>query len=336
MALEDLAFQVDQLTYQLDERSAQHSAQMKLIQAEVLQLKSKLREQLQRLSKPRDAPPLDSTFVRKIEWTINDASKTLLTKEKNQALWSGSFYIMGAKMQLEFFPTGRDSTWLPDFCALFLWCPAGVRLTYRLRVGQHSAAPDTDEYQSRMGHGHSNFCHLRSQVDAKTDSVTVGVEILDMSVLEDVSEGLRVANRGPEALVRRKVASLIHRDKNTVEWTIANINKRALEIPKGCSICSPPFSIAGVPEIFLELYPNGVQVGGQEEDPEKAGFCGLYLRCAAGHSLQVTLFVGNAKKGPIKTDFSNDSAKGLPAFCKLSEQITANNEVVVGVIVLNP
>lgn len=120
---------------------------------------------------------------------------------KNEAMWSENFTIMGVEMQLEFFPQGRETTWMPGFCALFLWCPAGVHIRYRLRVGNHWMAPDVDDYPSKMGHGHSNFCYLDAQWDRGSDSVTVGVQILELSAREDFAECLRVINQGQAALL---------------------------------------------------------------------------------------------------------------------------------------
>mmetsp|Transcript_68674 Transcript_68674/g.223497 ORF Transcript_68674/g.223497 Transcript_68674/m.223497 type:complete len:353 (+) Transcript_68674:80-1138(+) len=337
MSLEELGFKVDQLSYTLDERKALHVETMKEMRAEITALRGKMREHLLRLTGPRERPPADSTFVRRVEWRISDVAKSAKTKLKNEAMWSDHFTVMGVKMQLEFFPNGRDSTWLEGFCALFLWCPAGVQLTYQLRVGNHTSAPDSDEFASRMGHGHSNFCYLDAQVDQSFDSVLVGVDILDIAVSEEIGDGVRLVNRGPESLVRRKVALITHRDLNCVEWRIRDILKRAREVPRGSAICSPPFALVGVPEMFLELYPNGVQAVGDDTDKEKQGYCGFYLRCPSGYSLTVTLFVGAAKKGPIKTDFGSDAAKGLPAFCKLEDQLKDGEEdLIVGVTVDNP
>merc|ERR1711976_279950 len=88
--------------------------------------------------------------------------------------------------------------------------------------------------------------------------------------------------------------------------------------------------MGGVGEMLMEFYPNGIK------GSTKEGFCGFYLRCPAGTSLIITLVVGNSQKGPIKTDFDGNSAKGLPEFCKLKDQLAENAEdLVVGIKLRN-
>ncbi|CAE8730590.1 unnamed protein product, partial [Polarella glacialis] len=141
----------------------------------------------------------------RVEWTINDFSARTRDVARNQALWSEKFTILGAAdVQLEFFPQGRDSTAFPGFCALFLWCPAGVQMKYRLQVGKHFAAPDEDSYDMRMGHGHSNFCMLEAHVNKETDSLLIGLDILEIRVRMEPEPGLRLFNHGPEAAVARE------------------------------------------------------------------------------------------------------------------------------------
>mmetsp|Transcript_75944 Transcript_75944/g.213977 ORF Transcript_75944/g.213977 Transcript_75944/m.213977 type:complete len:142 (-) Transcript_75944:723-1148(-) len=103
MSLEELGFKVDQLSYTLDERKALHVETMKEMRAEITALRGKMREHLLRLTGPRERPPADSTFVRRVEWRISDVAKSAKTKLKNEAMWSDHFTVMGVKMQLEFF-----------------------------------------------------------------------------------------------------------------------------------------------------------------------------------------------------------------------------------------
>jgi len=202
-----------------------------------------------------------------------------------------------------------------------------VRIRYQLRVGNFRSAPDVDEYASKMGHGHSDFCYLPAEVDSGADSVLVGVDILDISVSEEGPEGLRLVNRGPEHFLQRELALLTNRDVDRVEWRIRNIMKRVQEVPRGFAICSPPFSLAGIREVCLNLYPNGI-----EDKDNQEGFCGFYVWCPKGETLEMTLFVGGVKKGPIKTEFVGD-AKGHPKFCRLADQIPEGEEdLVVGLV----
>merc|ERR1719150_3473033 len=114
---------------------------------------------------------------------------------------------------------------------------------------------------------------------------------------------------------------------------IKNILQRAKEVPRGLAICSPLFSLAGIREMLLEFYPNGIDA---PSSPGKEDYCGFYVRCPPGNSLTLTLFVGKAKKGPIKTDFDGNAAKGLPEFCRFEEQLYDEDSLVVGIVVRNP
>ncbi|CAE8722627.1 unnamed protein product, partial [Polarella glacialis] len=147
------------------EQERRHAQDLSRLRGEAQELRQRLTASLARRSKREPAVEQsslpDSCFIRRVEWTINDFSARTRDVARNQALWSEKFTILGAAdVQLEFFPQGRDSTAFPGFCALFLWCPAGVQMKYRLQVGKHFAAPDEDSYDMRMGHGHSNFCML--------------------------------------------------------------------------------------------------------------------------------------------------------------------------------
>merc|ERR1719387_2569434 len=107
-------------------------------------------------------------------------------------------------MMLEFFPNGRESTHLEGFCSVFLWCPAGVKIKYQLRVGSHWTAPDEDTYASKMGHGHSNLCHLRNEIDAASGSVTIGLQIHHLRHATDYTDGVKVISESPEYMINKE------------------------------------------------------------------------------------------------------------------------------------
>lgn len=335
--LESLVFRLDQLAYEVERRNTAHQRRVAALREDA----AELRRRIHRINDQRQEVVLsheqDTTLMRRVEWRISDASSTVMAMEKNKAIWSQEFCIMGTPMQLEFLPGGRDSTWMPGFCALFLWCPAGVKIRYQLRIGNHRTAPDHDEYVSKMGHGHSNFCFLEAQRDPKEDSLIVGVDILDMSLTREYGSGLKIINQGPEACIRREALALSQRGVARVEWRITDVARRVREVPCGSAISTSPFSLSGVREIFMEFYPNGILNGANTPgNNPNAGYCGFYVRCTAGSSLVLTLFVGSVKKGPTKTEFDGTGAKGLPKFCKLQDMIDDNGDVVVGVVIENP
>eukprot|EP00931_Biecheleriopsis_adriatica_P120917 TRINITY_DN96009_c0_g1_i1.p1 TRINITY_DN96009_c0_g1~~TRINITY_DN96009_c0_g1_i1.p1 ORF type:complete len:356 (+),score=75.84 TRINITY_DN96009_c0_g1_i1:52-1119(+) len=327
-----LQAKVDSLLSQLEKQKAKHSEDLQRLGSEAQALRERLQKALAGRSKASTpAQACDSAFVRHVEWRIPHYTSKVRNIPKNESLWSEKFTVLGdAKCQLEFFPQGRASTSHPNFCALFLWADAGLHLRYRLRVGKHLSMDD-DVFESRMGHGHSNFCNLEAEMDQETDSVLIGLEILDIKFIQEPSPGLRLVNRGPEGAVRREAAVLQNVGLDCVEWRIRDITRRTKEVPAGAFLCPPLCSVAGVRDIQLEFYPNGLAGG-------KPGYCGFYVRCPSGkYTLTITLFVGSAKKGPTRTEFDKSAAKGLPEFCRLEEQIAeGEDEILVGVHIQNP
>lgn len=339
MGPEEVGFELDKLDYQVTEQGKKDDqARAALLeQAQALRfrlvrvLEEVAAQETERVSR---VPKVQEALVRKVEWRVQGYSSKLKAMERNTSVWSSKFSVLGLDgFQLEFFPRGRDSTTQEGFCSLFLWCPAGVKVKYQLRVGEHMAAPDEDEYtaSNRMGHGHSNFCHLESQVRPETDDVIVGLKVLDLRFRDSQQGGLTSIVSAPEALTKTEAALLHNREVDRIQWRIRNIRKRVKEVPKGLALCSPRVAAAGVRGILMEFYPNGIQTSTKE------GFCGFYLRCPPGTSLVVTLFVGKAQKGPIKTEFEGNAAKGLPEFCNLAEQLVEGEEdLVVGIALKNP
>jgi hypothetical protein len=235
-------------------------------------------------------------------------------------------------MQLEFFPNGRGTTISEGFCSLFLWCPSNMQIKYQLRVGSHYAAPDEDTYNSRMGHGHSNFCLLDLEVDKDTDTLEVGCHILSFTFKEQIkgdAQCVNIIKTSAEALVAQEADMIYNRGVELVQWTIKDVLAKAKQVPRGCAICSPTFSVAGVRQMLMEFYPSGMS------QQSKDGVMGLYLRCPNGTQLVVTLFAGKTEKGPLKAEFDGNTAKGMPEFCALAPEIVGD-DLVVGIKVHNP
>lgn len=184
-----------------------------------------------------------------------------------------------------------------------------------------------------MGHGHSNFCLLAAQINHKADTLSVGIEIKSICGINELkgpSGSIKLHTHSAEKIIDMEAKLLRHREVDHVDWKIKNIQKRLKQVPQGLALCSPLFSAAGVGEMLMEFYPNGIK------GSTKQGYCGFYLRCPAGTSLIITLFVGNSQKGPIKTDFDGNSAKGLPEFCMLKDQLSGDAEdLTVGIKLRN-
>jgi len=330
-----LTFKVEQLSYKIHDNDEKHKKLLTSATSEAQALHRRivaLKEKNSQRENSKATKPLDDTWMRSFEWQIDKCSTRFSSTVKNESIWSPEFSMLGFKnLQLEFFAKGRESTWQEGFCSLFLWCPAGMRVKYQLRVGEYTAAPDEDQYVSRMGHGHSNFCLLEAQINKETDTLIVGIDILNIFGIQELPGGIKLHTTAAEGLIEKEANILRLREVDCVEWKITKIRKRQKEIPQGFALCSPVFSAAGVSEMLLEFYPNGIA------GSTKEGLCGFYMRRPSGTSLIVTLFVGGSHKGPIKTEFDGNAAKGLPEFCMLSEQIIDGQEdLLVGIKLRNP
>jgi hypothetical protein len=271
-------------------------------------------------------------FCNRVEWKISSISSKMKEFPKGQSIWSPEFTAGGIRnLQIEFFPCGRESASLENFCSVFFWCPEGTNIKYELFVGSHRRAPDEDVYETRMGHGHSNFCLLASEVNKEDDSVIVGVDIIDVQKEISFGSGLRVI-RPPMAKILSRYTSVVeNRHIGRIEWKINKISERLKHLPKGASMYSPVFSAANIRDMLIEFYPNG------NANTLKEGYCALYLRCPEGTQIIVTLIVGEVKKGPISAKFDGNAGKGLPEFCPINPQIDATNDtLLVAIEVKNP
>lgn len=365
MPQEGAEWRLNQLQQDISAKTMEHTIARVQLREEMNKVKTRLETQMKlrsmREQKEGEPPPSkpDDTFTRTATWKIEGISDKIRTIPRNQPIRSDSFTILGVSdIQLEFFPNGRESTSLEGFCSLFLWCPAGTKIKYQLRVGNHWAAPDEDEYTAPMGHGHSNFCNLQAHINSADDSLEVGIRVLDITHQDTMSvRGLNLIATAPEGLVKHESMVLSHIDVSTVEWRIKRV-KQLLEVtPKGSSIYSPTFSLAGVRQMLLEFYPAGVDV------QPKENWCALYLRCPPETSLYVTFLAGTSepadagapspaagaaagpldvlsfkpkiKKGPVAAKFTGNAAKGIPNFCDLKELLGKGDEIIVGVQVRN-
>merc|ERR1719468_1358265 len=157
---------------------------------------------------------------------------------KGQSLWSPNFRAVGLEnLQFEFFPKGHKKTTFDGFCSLFLWAPGGTTLKYQLWVGSFLHAPETDEYKTRVGHGHSNFCPVAPEVNKEKDSLTVGVDILEVSSVENISgRGLTLVRTSLDAMVARESAVVQNVKVEKAVWKIKNISDKLQQFPKGSSM----------------------------------------------------------------------------------------------------
>ncbi|CAD7940117.1 unnamed protein product [Amoebophrya sp. A25] len=137
------------------------------------------------------------------------------------------------------------------------------------------------------------FVRVMSAVDLETD------EEQERIVTRDVSFAARAAARALAAKVKgdcedafsEKIVISVeiiddaegHEELrflsgHKVQWTLYNFPHKLTHFPKGASLYSPRFSLQGMDNLALKLYPNGKQ----EADP---GWCSVYLE--PGHDVAV-------------------------------------------------
>mmetsp|Transcript_15119 Transcript_15119/g.45270 ORF Transcript_15119/g.45270 Transcript_15119/m.45270 type:complete len:347 (-) Transcript_15119:62-1102(-) len=325
---------VHELENQLQVQENQQTRELRRLEEEVLELR-RLSQELEEQNRSLDVVGRTCSgdqFLRRVEWTVSGFSAKEAELAKGQSVWSPKFRVAGIDgLQLEFFPKGREKTTYEGFCSLFLWCPSGTRIKYQLWVGSFLRSPDEDEYAGRIGHGHSNFCPIAPEVDRASDSVKVGVDILEVLRDETMSSrGVQLVSTSLEAMVAREAVVLQHGSVGRAVWKIKKISERLQHFPQGSSMWSPAFTAGGIREVLLEFYPNG------STNTTKDGFCAFYIRCPEGTSMIVTLFVGKVRKGPIKTTFDRLMGKGLPDFCTLQDEIDqADDSLELGIELQN-
>lgn len=331
-----LETKIEALERELVAQADKHNQEMQELQGELQELtkfskkieEDILGDQLSVIS----GPPNNDVFTRRIEWTIDNFADKDQKTAKWTSIWSPKFNAAGMEsLQFEFFPKGREKTSYPGFCSLFLWCPSGTKIRYQLWVGSFLRAPDEDEYTGRIGHGHSNFCPLEPEVNRDADTLTVGVNFLEIMHTQTLAGGCMQLTSVPiERMISNQADVWQNRSVDRVVWKITNVmGKRTQELPKGQSLWSRLFTAAGIPDMLLEFYPNGT------EQTQREGFCGFYIRCPRGVTIVVKLFVGKVEKGPIKTTFDNLTGKGLPDFCLLRDEVAEDDSVEVGIQISN-
>jgi len=336
MSAAALQRKVQDLEEQLLQQSSTQAREIEAVKGELdglVELARDLEQQREKLECVGGRGGGPEAYMRRIEWTIEGYSEQEAALAKGDSIWSPKFKAAGMDgVQLEFFPKGREKTTFDGFCSLFLWCPAGSKIKYQLSVGSFLRAPDEDEYNGRIGHGHSNFCPVGPEVEQDRNCLVLGVDFLEVAGCSEVVEGkgLRVYSRSLGMMVAKEAEVMQNRSVEKVVWRITRISERIKSLPRGASMWSKLFTAGGIREILLEFYPNG------STNTTKEGMCGFYIRCPEGVSMIVTLFVGGARKGPIKTTFDSLTGKGLPDFCLLDEQINRDEDTLeVGIELQN-
>jgi len=151
-----------------------------------------------------------------------------------------------------------------------------------------------------------DMCKADDEVDAQTDTLRVGVTIID---------GIEPSEK--------VVAVGTHR----VEWRLQKMALKLQHCPHDVALYSEEFKVAGLEGLRLKFYPHGKE--GADE-----GYCSLYIEAPDGTEMRARLSVGQKSMSFDRVErFSADSIWGFLAVCKAEEEIV-DGELVLAVDVM--
>mmetsp|Transcript_131143 Transcript_131143/g.298559 ORF Transcript_131143/g.298559 Transcript_131143/m.298559 type:complete len:782 (+) Transcript_131143:27-2372(+) len=120
--------------------------------------------------------------VRRVEWKIDNISQVLASHDCGAHLNSPCFSVGGVdRVQLQLFPNACNDNVKDGFCSMFVTFPKGTRAEVVLFIGDHRRRVEHLFSEDNEHAGKPQFCMLRDQVDEVTDSVLVGLEIVQLS-----------------------------------------------------------------------------------------------------------------------------------------------------------
>jgi len=199
-------------------------------------------------------------------------------------------------------------------------------------------------FNGRVPYGTKRLCFLKDQVNREDDTLRVSVEILEavrevelpvepppppkdpdeaelaVQPLEGAVVFRRHVNNRVFDQVKREVEIMRSRMVRRIEWRVEQAGLLRRCFPSGESLCSAPFSAAGIENMQLIFYPSGY--GGCTE-----GFCSLFLFGPAGTTLRASLWAGNQRRD-VSHYFEEPGAFGRTNFCRFESAIDAEEDTV--------
>ncbi|KAF4751045.1 hypothetical protein FOZ63_022272, partial [Perkinsus olseni] len=116
---------------------------------------------------------------KRVEWRIDNVSVLARTFTQGRPLHSCPFTVAGLEqVRLVFYPAGYFNA-ASGYCSLYMRAPPGTAVRAKLFIGRQPRNVAFEFDGSCSAFGRANFCLLQSEVDQATDSVTVGIEIIE-------------------------------------------------------------------------------------------------------------------------------------------------------------
>jgi hypothetical protein len=297
---------------------------------------------------------VENVSTRKVDWVINNVSQRLRpstpgSKASLHTSWFSPKFnaagMHGLQLEIQLFrpadpPIEEEAA---GDCAAFLWACKGTSLVYKLYVGKKVALMEK-VFNGRVPYGTKRLCFLKDQINRENDTLRVSVEILEAvreiefpveppPPIEDPDEAelavrplegtvvfRRHVNNRVFDQVKREVEIMRSRMVRRIEWRVEQAGLLRRCFPPGESLCSAPFSAAGIENMQLIFYPSGY--GGCTE-----GFCSLFLFGPAGTTLRASLWAGSQRRD-VSHYFEEPGAFGRTNFCRFDSAIDAEEDTV--------
>jgi len=272
---------------------------------------------------------------------------------------------------------GVETLHLPESCTLRLWGPPGASVIFKLWMGEdptpisricsHTFSPTEDDEGNAIPPQPfkvTNFCHFKQVWVRESNTVTVGFEILEMTMsrpfipMPSQVPGSDAAPHGPprkgappgsdhfetkpdtlsvkhfvesEVSMRDKLNSQMMAMKNKsvrrIEWKVENCS-RLLEVSRpGEAVDSPVFSAAGVDRFQFHFYARGCEEGGAAG--EHAQPCALYVSGPERITVRGVLHVGSHTRNFEHRYRHRGDVGGRSRFCNLQPMIDCNDVVTL-------
>lgn len=291
--------------------------------------------------------------TKKVEWVIKDANKHIKAPEPTademepySSWFSPRFDAAGARgLQLELRVYGYvDHTNTEDKgdCAVFLRAAKGTNIAFRLSIGPHSQVFERKFHGADDKHGTSRLCFFRDHIILKSDTLVVGVEVLESICCLDKSGGqgkpvdgmeqeesnidcslklYRHINNRVLSQVKGQVEHFKSLCVRKVEWRLEEASSMRRCYPKGAPIASKEFDAAGVAGLQLIFYPGG-------HDTATEGFCSLFMQAPFGATLRCHLHAGRERRELVHT-WDKPGQFGRTNFCRFDSCVDEEQDVVL-------
>jgi len=139
---------------------------------------------------------MQARLVRRVEWMVEQASSLPARFGPVEPICSAVFAAAGVEgMQLLFYPSGYSGA-TEAFCSLFLYCPAGVTMKFRLSIG-NQVRDCSNTFDFGGAYGRTNYCRFDILPDPQDDTIKIVFEIED--VTQDVHAKIGSNDTKPKA-----------------------------------------------------------------------------------------------------------------------------------------